>query len=173
MMIRKAMTAIVLAAATCGTAMANDYVENIGTLPVQPAAPYTHLFTHEPGAFFDTINFDIAANTLISSANPLDLSLNAASIYHITGLTYTVLNYAHPNGTIAYGTFNGNNTSNLLQLTAPGAYHIDISGMADGLAGGAYGVALTTAVPEPETYAMLLAGLAGVGLMARRRSKES
>jgi hypothetical protein len=32
-------------------------------------------------------------------------------------------------------------------------------------------VSLTAAVPEPETYAMLLAGLGMVGLLARRRRK--
>ena len=41
---------------------------------------------------------------------------------------------------------------------------------------GAYGVALdniyVTAVPEPESYAMLLAGLGVMGTVARRRSKS-
>jgi hypothetical protein len=31
------------------------------------------------------------------------------------------------------------------------------------------GVAGVAAVPEPETYVLMLAGLAGVGFMARRR----
>jgi hypothetical protein len=173
MKIRIAMSAIALAAACCGTAQANNYVENIGTLPILPAAPYSHVFTHDPGSFFDTINFDIAASDLLSSANPLNLSLNAMNVFHITNLSYTVWDNVHPNETVSYGTFSGNNSTALLHLTAPGFYHVDISGAADGIGGGAYGVALVTAVPEPASYAMLLGGLACIGLMGRRLRKPA
>jgi hypothetical protein len=56
---------------------------------------------------------------------------------------------------------------------------------AAGLAAGSYatnrlytfssetGQDLVTAVPEPSTYALMLAGLAGIGFVARRRSKSN
>jgi len=51
----------------------------------------------------------------------------------------------------------------------PGMYHLHFTGMVNG-AGGQYSAAINaTPVPEPETYAMLLAGLGAVGFLARRR----
>lgn len=42
-------------------------------------------------------------------------------------------------------------------------------GTSDSLGGSVDAVSLTSAVPEPETYAMLLAGLGMMGMVARRR----
>ncbi|MDC8773920.1 FxDxF family PEP-CTERM protein [Roseateles albus] len=56
-------------------------------------------------------------------------------------------------------------------LTA-GHYTLNISGKAIGSLGGSYGgviEAMTAPVPEPTTYALLLAGLGAVGFVARRR----
>jgi len=46
------------------------------------------------------------------------------------------------------------------------------AGTSDGYGTSLDKVSLTTAVPEPETYALMLAGLAAVGFMARRRAKR-
>jgi len=43
------------------------------------------------------------------------------------------------------------------------------AGYSDGLGTSLDNVSLTTAVPEPETYGMMLVGLAAIGLVARRR----
>lgn len=44
-------------------------------------------------------------------------------------------------------------------------------GLLDGIGDNAAGFAPTSAIPEPETYSMLLAGLGLMGAIARRRSK--
>jgi hypothetical protein len=57
-----------------------------------------------------------------------------------------------------------------------GTYAIEISGLVSGLVAGqtaSYaGNLQVAAVPEPETYALLLAGLAAMGYMAKRRKQQ-
>ncbi|MGH8668531.1 MAG: FxDxF family PEP-CTERM protein [Burkholderiales bacterium] len=52
---------------------------------------------------------------------------------------------------------------------AAGDYDLRVAGELAGITGGAYAGHITLAIPEPETYAMLLAGLALMGFVARRR----
>jgi hypothetical protein len=55
---------------------------------------------------------------------------------------------------------------------APGDYAVYVAGSAYGKVGGTYAADFSIlAVPEPETWAMLVAGLGLVGFSARRRAK--
>lgn len=79
----------------------------------------------------------------------------------------------HPGTTTLYSTFAGDNFTNFVGNLDAGQYHLDINGfLGDAASVGQYSVALQALpVPEPETYAMLLAGLGLVGLSTRRRKK--
>jgi hypothetical protein len=58
---------------------------------------------------------------------------------------------------------------------ASGNYTLTFVGFATGTLGGSYGGAIlaqTAPIPEPETYALMLAGLGMVGFMAARRSRR-
>lgn len=141
-------------------------VINAGTLPIAPAPAWTEIVKHNGGSFTDTLNFDIAASTLTSSANSLQLSLGGVTTSTITGLSYTLWDATnHEIG----GVYTGNDTTYTNLLASPGSYHFLISGTVVGSTGG-YAVSLLTAVPEPETYGMLLGGLALVGAIARRKA---
>lgn len=56
-------------------------------------------------------------------------------------------------------------------LLAAGSYPTALGKFTSSLAEGPVSQTLVTAVPEPGTYALMLAGLAGVGFVARRRTR--
>ena len=60
--------------------------------------------------------------------------------------------------------------------SAAGNYFLDVFGRTDGATGGLYSGSISVSpvlapVPEPESYAMLLAGLGVMGAIAVRRNK--
>ena len=62
--------------------------------------------------------------------------------------------------------------SGLVYLNGATTLTFSASGRSDSLGGSLDNVSVTTAVPEPESYAMMLAGLALMGTIARRRKSK-
>jgi hypothetical protein len=127
----------------------------------------------DPGAFEDMINFSIPGTSDIASttvANNLLSVLNLAdgmvSLYMEAGDTDTLLGQYSFDGTTGS---TWHSTSGLVA----GDYYYLITGNATGSQGGFYSItSAVTPVPEPETYAMLLAGLGVVGSLYRRRKSS-
>jgi hypothetical protein len=155
--------------AISGTALANNIYVDAGVLPVSPSAPYGHLFAHDASAFTDTIDFYVSTGSLGTSANALNVKFNNLDVFNITGLSYSIWGGTAAASTTWYGTFAGDNMTHDIGSIVPGAYHLVIDGLANGSSGGAYGVALVSGVPEPESVMMMLTGLGLLGLVKRRK----
>lgn len=140
---------------------------------------YGEFFTlADSGAIDHALTFDITG-ALYAGSGILDLSLG--NITNITGLTATIFK----SGVVgAYATFTPVLGGDLLILPlgtyfGVGDYTLQVKGQATGsgafgLPHGAYTIgAATLPVPEPEAWAMLLAGLGLVGLRARYKANKA
>ncbi len=110
-------------------------------------------------------SLDTMSNVNLEVFGPLiDFGLNRT--FRATGV------YGLFSGTTSLGATSFNSPLTFTGLAA-GDYTIAWAGVKVGTLGGAVGVAgYAVPVPEPETYAMLLAGLGMMGLIARRRSRQ-
>lgn len=171
----KSIVAAALFAFTAGGALAqfsNTY--NIGTMPLTPPSPpFAQTVTVPLGSFNDRWNFTFPLTGAVASSSTISLDL--PPLMSITGLQLSLFN-ASNNQLLATGVQSGQSaTLNSFPLTGGQNYYYVVSGNATGLGGGnlsgAYTmIASASPVPEPETYALFLAGLAAIGFVARRRS---
>jgi hypothetical protein len=167
--------ALLLAAGV--NAQAVDVTTNLGTLPVVPPATIlsgtiTHDAPPSPESFTDVFNFTLPTVGLSTLLADFEISLGSLSLYDITSLTATLYNGLNGSGSaIATLAGSGSDTvSDSLILTAGNNYSVLVSGATAGSAGGIYAYAFAaTAVPEVETWAMMLVGVGLVGLRLRRR----
>jgi hypothetical protein len=124
------------------------------------------------GVIFDTYSFSLGAQSdVASSVTSLGaIGMGMYGLYSV-GMDGT-MGTADDEGLGAW-TFGGAPEVSMLSLAA-GDYYYSVFGMATGAA--AYSInsaATATPVPEPESYALLLAGLGVIGFLVSRRRRDS
>ncbi len=159
-----------------------DTITNLSVGPLPTSLTYGNSFTSASSGstFFDDFIFTIPNG----SANSITSSINLGTILGLTDLRARLYTgTTHQTGAVALGTLmeawgTTVNYSPIVSATTvvlnpvtldAGTYTLQIKGQVAGSSGGSYaGILNIVPVPEPETYAMLLAGLGLMAFMARR-----
>lgn len=166
--------ALVLALGFTAFSVINAQAETITTsLDSNPSAfAEQYQFSSNPIAL---TSFSDIVNLEITPYRDLVATLSGTSD---KGITFTSFNlYAGSSTGVNSLVATGNVLSPIAQLSfgyltsesLGGNYFLKIVGTQSGISSYNGNITLTTAVPEPESYAMMLAGLSLMGVIARRR----
>ena len=150
-------------------------------LGANPTSANAYVVTHDTGSFSDTYTFTLSqeSDTVTSAVALQQPSIGGGGFdYNIEGGTFGLYSDADGDGMggtlISSTTFGSNNTSLTANSVAAGSYYWMVAGNANGDLGGIYNFTTNTApVPEPETYALMLAGLGLLGFVGKRRMRQS
>jgi hypothetical protein len=168
---------LVVSAATAAVAMTAAGGANAAVIDLGPITTSLTAFGGfaAPGPFIDVFTFTVPANGGSDYA-VTNFSL-LPTLFTTAFTTFALVSNADGlvgsgDDTVVASAFSAGDQSMSLSFGASsgGAYFLAVGGVATGQIGGIYNGAISvTAVPEPETYAMMLAGLAALGFLARRR----
>ncbi|MBV7535958.1 FxDxF family PEP-CTERM protein [Duganella sp. sic0402] len=174
----QAIIATLLLAGAAFSANAADASHATKVLTLNPAggaANYTASFASSlaTSTFADTFSFRVSGTSLLAA------DVTATGISATSGLDLAAFAVYSSNGTLLYSAVQKSNgaidnwklnTKNL--ILSAGNYYLQVNGTINGAGSLSGNIALrAVAVPEADTYAMLLAGLGLVGAVARRRKR--
>ena len=186
-MYKKILAVAAIAAAVLGapSAKAAVHIHDLGVLPI---ASTNYVGVTGSGAFTDYFKFSIASNMVLSNVSFTDSV--ARPSHRITGGNLQLFNCAtNCTGTLLAPTGSLISAGPILNpsplstsqfaalgpdlLVTAGAYFLKLSGNAP-VVSVTYGgvINLSSAVPELDTWAMMLIGFAGLGFMASRRRQS-
>ncbi len=184
---RHAIVAALLAGAAGGASAADH---PLGTVSVGTPTSFFAVISQSASLVTDTFLFTLPANGGSGySLIDIPLDLGGAGTFKTT-FSSMYLNWAGPNGVIGGGddvlikSSSSPSFSHLsMQITpldatfataaAGGNFFLDVIARGEGTLGGVYSGAISVAaplVPEPESYAMFLAGIGLMGAIVRRRT---
>ncbi|MES2207733.1 MAG: FxDxF family PEP-CTERM protein [Pseudomonadota bacterium] len=156
--------ALIISALTSVHSSATIYHAGSFTATTTPQAVHSSFFPNGTGAVSDTIYFTLLApkTKLIAGA----LNVSGDSFIRFTNFGGSLYNSSNT----LLASVSSPDYNKILETgyLSPGDYRLDVSGGIAGFGGG-YGIAITSNAPEPETWAMMLAGLGLVASATRRK----
>jgi hypothetical protein len=180
-MIKNSMKLTFVAAMLAGMSVgANATTTDLGTVTTDPIT-FGGTVSGSGVTFSDIFSFNLTEPNVSSGFSVVDVPLSVGGTNFDGILTGLSLFSAGANGIVGGGddtllqsstSTDGNSLSLNYDQPLSGASFITVTGISNGTAGAIYAGAVAAAVPEPETYAMLLAGLGLMGAVVRRRSNR-
>ena len=165
-----ALIAATAQATTSVPTLTKDLTVGLGDNYLSGSADTNIVVNVVKGSFADVFNFTLPVSNVDGSFWTANFTTGPKKAPTVVGISDVGFSYTLQKGTAVVGSgnaFDGFSFSNL----AAGKYSLTLAGKTTGSSGQFNGDVFVAAVPEPGEWAMMLAGLGLLGVIARRRTR--